>query len=244
MFRRLSREILPASVYWTLRRAYVALARRLTASEVPSDASRLIIFLTPGINHPTGGILSIASLLQETRQLKEVHRAEAIWCVLPGDPPLFKYSWFKNRLHLHDLEWTLRKAKKLESLVLHVPEYSVNRLADWFSKRRDLIDRIGERHFNIMLQNIDQLEGQKIDMLSQFGKVTCTTAHEAYTTAEIRRRLGVPLHKMSVFISPEQYQRKSYEEKENLLVYSPDEHPMKHQVLQRLGTIIPTSGYK
>ncbi len=231
MFRRLFRKILPAQVYWRLRKAYVALARRATASEVPSDASRLIIFLVPGINHPGGGILSIASLLQETRQLKDVHDGDAIWCVIPGDPPLFKYSWFKNRLPLHDFETTLRNAKKLQFLLLHLPENSVNRTTEWLLQHRSLIDRIPQRHFNVMLQNIDQLEGQKIDMLSQFGKVTCTTAHEAYTTDAVRQRLGVPLHKMSVFISPEQYERKHYDQKENLLLYSPDEHPMKHQVL-------------
>src|SRR5690242_13242203 len=108
MLRRLSRRILPRGVYNALRKRYVILARFAVAREVPSGTSRLIIFLAPGINHPSGGILSIASLLRETSEMKGVHGAEAIWCTLPDDPPLFKYSWFKNHLHLHGLESILR----------------------------------------------------------------------------------------------------------------------------------------
>ena len=52
-------------------------------------------------------------------------------------------------------------------------------------------------HLNIMLQNIDRIEGQDIAQLKRFGKVTATTAHEAYSDAKTRDSLGVALHKLA-----------------------------------------------
>ncbi len=240
MLRRLLKNILPTSLYWRLRTYYVAIARAIATGNPPGDTKRLIIFLAPGINHPGGGVLSIASLLQESRELKSVHEAEVIWCTIPGDPPLFKYSWFKNRLYLQDLETVLNNCRKLHSLMIHIPEYAVNRVTEWISAHgQKFIDGIPNVQLNVLLQNIDQARDQKLAALKGFGKATCTTAHEAYSTVQMREKLGMPLHRMSVFISPEQYDRKSYGEKENMLIYSPDEHPMKKSVLAAIANQHP-----
>ena len=49
-----------------------------------------------------------------------------------------------------------------------------------------------------MLQNIDLIEGQNVAELKRFGKVTSTTAHEAYSSSATRDALGVTIHKLSV----------------------------------------------
>ena len=236
---RLSRLILPRALYQQLRRRYFAVLRKVLRVSVARDVRRIIIFLTPGTNHPSGGVLSIASLATESRQLVKLHHAEVIWCTLPGDPSLLKYRWFENRLFLHDADTILRRCTALESLMLHIPEYAVDRVATWLQSHRSKIEQIKHRHLNVLLQNIDQIEGQNISTLRTFGEVTCTTAHEAYSNVSIRQRLGIPLHRMSVYISPEQYRRTAYEEKDHLLIYSPDGHPRKEEVLSHIANHNP-----
>jgi hypothetical protein len=78
-----------------------------------------------------------------------------------------------------------------------------------------------------------------VERLKDFGKLTCTTAHEKYSTPEMSQKLGCPLHKLSTFVSPEKYNRKTYNEKENLIIVSPDLHPKKKEVLRLIAKQFP-----
>jgi hypothetical protein len=66
---------------------------------------------------------------------------------------------------------------------------------------------------------------------------TITTAHQQYCTQYYRNYYGVPLHKLSVWISAEQYFFKPKKEKENLLIYSPDFHQDKEKIINKLQQI-------
>src|SRR5215203_2744194 len=92
---------------------------------------RLIVFLTPGFDSPNGGILSITSIYRESAALQTLHEARVALCTMPGDPPLLKFTWFKNDDYLLDLEALLRRCDQLHYLLLHIPEYAVNRMDDW-----------------------------------------------------------------------------------------------------------------
>jgi len=75
--------------------------------------------------------------------------------------------------------------------------------------------------------------------LKRFGRVTATTAHEAYSNSATRQALGVTVHKLSVYFGPELYKRTAYQDKEPILVVSHDEHPLKEQVLQQVAHAHP-----
>ncbi len=87
--------------------------------------------------------------------------------------------------------------------------------------------------------NIDNIQGKNVSGLKRFGKVTCTTAHEAYTNSTTREAMGVPLHRLSVCIGPEYYSLSGYQEKEDLLIVSPDWHPLKEKVLHQIAQAYP-----
>ena len=78
-----------------------------------------------------------------------------------------------------------------------------------------------------------------IKELEKLGKITCTTAHEQYSTLEIRNKLGFPLHKLSTYVSSEQYIKKRYIEKEDLIIISHDNHPNKSEVLSLIAKQFP-----
>jgi hypothetical protein len=91
-----------------------------------------------------------------------------------------------------------------------------------------------------MLQNIELLSSMRyIKKLRSLGSLTCTTAHEKYSTLELRKKLDFPLHILLVSVSPEKYQRKKYAEKENLMIVSPDPHPKKTTILNLVARQFP-----
>jgi hypothetical protein len=170
-----------------------------------------------------------------------MHGAKVALCAIPGDDPLLvKYSWFEDASYLLDLTTVLRRCADLRRLQLHIPEGGVNRVAQWLDVVRfSLLRNIKEIDLNIMIQNIDLIHGQNIAELKRFGKVTATTAHEAYCNPAMRETLGVPLHRLGVCNGPELYAPSGYGEKEPILVVSHDEHPLKEQVLAQIARALP-----
>jgi hypothetical protein len=184
--------------------------------------------------------MTIASLYRESLALRHLHRAKVVLCALPGDPPLFKYSWFDNSDYILDLESVLKRCPGLDYLLLHMPAYAVDQVFDWLnSSSVTLLRNVKDIHLNILLQSIDNIQGKNVSGLKRFGKVTCTTAHESYTNLATREAMGVPLHRLSTCNGPEFYTRSGYPDKEPLLIVSPDPHPLKEQVLELIAQALP-----
>jgi hypothetical protein len=211
---------------------------------IAPGTKRLIVFLTPGWDVRAGGVLSIAAIYHESARLRDLHQAKVVLCGVPGDDridPLFlKYSWFENSHYVLRLHSVLRSCKDLEYLQIHIPEYTVNRVRDWLMVASSrLLRNVRELHLNILLQNIDQIQGQDVGGLVRFGKVTATTAHEAYSSLATREALGVPLHRLGVCNGPELYSPSIYQDKKPILVVSHDEHHLKEQVLRKIARVVP-----
>lgn len=205
------------------------------------ETENLIIFLTPGYDAVTGGILAISSTYNESKKLKYIHDAEVIMCTLPGDRLLLRYTKFSFHDYIYDFSQVMSYFENLQRLMIHIPVLYVPQfLKNLSAKTLFKIREIGDVHINIMLMNIKNIPPMNcFEELKKIGKVTATTAHEAYTTYELRKKLGFPLHKLGVFISPEFYERKRYKEKENLMIVSPDPHPMKSEILTKIKKHFP-----
>jgi len=216
------------------------LTRSVLTRVTTIGTKRLIVYLTPGYDMRTGGVIAIASLYRESIALRHIHGARVALCTVPGDPPFFKYSWFKNHNYILDLESVLRDCTQLDYLLIHIPAYTVDRVLDWLtSVSPTLLSKIREIHLNVMFMNVENIRGKNVSGLKRFGKVSCTTGHEAYTNAAWREALGVPLHRLSCCIGPECYSLSGYQEKESLLIVSPDPHPIKEKVLEHISQACP-----
>jgi hypothetical protein len=201
---------------------------------------RLIVFLTPGWDLRSGGVHAIALSFGATKALKALHGWRVAMCAVPGDAFFLKYTWFKNRNYILDLESLLRRCGRLDHLLLHIPEYAVHYVLVWLrAVPTGLLSDIGEIHFNVMIQNIDLLQGPQVRELLRFGTVTCTTAHESYTNQKVRDMVGVPLHRLGVLTGPENYPVSPYRAKEQLMIVSNDPHPRKEEVLQAIAKAFP-----
>jgi hypothetical protein len=214
--------------------------RSVITQAVALRTRRLIIFLTPGFDGPSGGILSIAWTYRESQLLSDLHGAKVAICTIPGEPPLLKYTWFKNSNYLLDLEELLNRCNELDYLLIHIPEYAVNQVADWLDSYEPKLRNIKELHLNVLVQHIDIMQGQDLKHLERFGKVTCTTAHEAYSNAATREAFGVSLHRLSCCNGPDRYTLSRYEDKQPLLMVGHDQHPLKETVIAEIGRALPS----
>lgn len=206
-----------------------------------TNIKSIIIFLTPGYDIVNGGVLSIYSLYSETKRLKNVHKGEVIMCTVPGEPTILRYTHFKNDVNLFNFSIVLEYFRHLESLTVHIPEYAVPKFIRKISKRdRIKLMSISNVHFNIMLQNIWLMcDLNWIKKLQSIGRVTCTTAHERYCTLANRKKYGIPFHLLSTFVSPELYTKKKLNEKENLMIISPDSYYEKDKIMKYIQKNFP-----
>ena len=204
-------------------------------AEFKPNGNRLIVFLVPGVDMVGGGVLSIMSLADETERVSHVHGADVYVSPCPGELPLLRFTKFENSRMLVDLELLLsRYSENGQDVLIHIPEVYLQR---FLRNGKSIIERFfgANFKFNIMLQNIDYIPEKKdVVKLKMMGETTCTTAHESYSNKETEGRIGCPIFHFSVWISPEQYQRISYNNKQNLIVISPDSHPKKEQIISDL----------
>jgi len=214
---------------------------KLLKKNYSPSIKKSIIFLTPGVDIVSGGILSISSVFEETEKLKPIHEAESIMCIVPGDPLLLRYTKFESQNYIYNLSQALSHFQNLETLVMHIPECCVSQFIRELPIRDYLrLSRIKDVHFNTMIQNIELLSPMKyVEKLKKLGTLTGTTAHERYSTPEIRKKLGFPLHRLSTYVSPEKYNKRKYIEKENLMVVSHDSHPRKSEVISLIAREFP-----
>lgn len=190
---------------------------------------RLIVFFVPtGSNKISGGILSICSIYRIVKNLKQLHNCDVIASYLPNKKDDdFKYRTFENEMVIYNFYEIEEKFSNLEYLQIHVPEIMVSVFKDKEAKLKsfyNFIKKIKITELNILNQN--DLFMPSIDYInfvkSKFNSATITVAHKKYATLEKREQYNLPLHLLSPWLNPVPYKVRSYEEKENLIIYSPD----------------------
>jgi hypothetical protein len=209
-------------------------------------AKKLIVFLVggadwnSGIDKISGGIISIVSICEESASLKEVHGAEVIMCTLPGQHLMLKHTQFKNNTDVFRFDQLRKYFTGVNDIIFHVPEFLCGYLIEHLDEVNiNWLKAIDKVQINILNQNIKLMPSPSIvqDLKSLAHLVTSTTAHQRYCTQEARNYYGIPVHKFSVWISPEKYTYRKYPEKENIVIVSPDLHPMRDAVLEKLHAI-------
>lgn len=209
-------------------------------------SSSLIVFLIPGLDNETrsekisGGIMSIVSLYEETKKLKSIHNSETVLVTFPQERLLLRHEKFANDSIVLRYEQLPFYFKNTESLLVHVPEFLCEHLLMQIEKRQlTWLMKITDLKMNILNQNIKLMPSANVisELERLSASFTITTAHQKYCNLHLRQLYGVPLHLLSVWISPEKYTYFDFSLKENLVVISPDYHPEKEKILKLLEGI-------
>lgn len=239
-------------IYYKEQRAKVFRERKIKKQQnelikqCNSTAEKLVVFLImgtdweTGIDKISGGTISIVSLCEESKKLKEVHNAEVIMCTFPNEHLLLHHTQFKNNTAVFRFEQLKEYFKTVNNILIHIPEFLTPYFLENISNSdKAWLKKMMKLNINIMNQNIQLMpENKYIDELKKFAsEVTISTAHQQYCNEYYRDKYNVPLHKFSVWISPEKYFFIPYAAKENLIVVSPDDHPMKDLIINKLNLI-------
>lgn len=228
-------------------KSIVKIHKREFSKEFNSEIKKAIVFIVPGADKDTGketmsgGVISILSIAAETKDIFKNNKEVAILvCTHTDDFLLVKYQNIENKFIIYSFNQIVENFKGLEEIIIHVTDYAVTHFVTHQPKKeKKYLAKLKKVHFNIMNQNIKLMPKQHIvnKLKTMYNLVTITTAHQQYSTQYYREFYDVPLHKFSVWISPEQYEFVDYKNKENLLVYSLDFHPLKEEILKSLRKI-------
>jgi hypothetical protein len=220
------------------------MATQFTASEASRDmgdanARKLVWFLVPSWDVCGGGLLSISYFHAETQMLLGGPGVAVVASTYPNAPTLKKYTAFPNSMDIFSFSEIVTYFKSVEYAILHIPEYFCKDFPSQLSPTERLfLDTIPRLQVNIMLQNVDQCKPDDIQPLRTLtDEITCTTAHDRYSTQEQSTRFGIPLHKLSVFVDG--YEQRGWAEKQDIMVLSPDQHPLRNRVIDTVKKGLP-----
>ena len=256
------KELLPSFLKPTIRFLYYKNQRKKFFREITikkkqdkllrlqydKDEKELIVFLVPGADWDTakdnisGGVLSIASLYNETKKLFKIHNSKTIMCTFPGDHLLLEHTRFENDITVFRFKQLSEYFTGVKKMIIHIPELFVEYFQPGLTKYEcDFLKRIEFLQINILNQNINLMPGKNIiDSLQFFTKnITVTTAHKKYCTKDYRLQYNVPLHFFSTFADPGKYDFIQYSQKEDLIVFSPDHDEKNKEITEVLKSAFP-----
>lgn len=194
-----------------------------------SNTKKLILFFVPsGTDRINGGILSICTIYNIVKTLKDIHGCDVVASFLPGKSETdYKYRKFSNEMIIFTFKEIERYFDHLDFAEIHIPDVMI---AAFNKENKRMVpffrwtENIKDIKINLLNQNdLFMPPIEKIDNVKKmFPNTTMTMAHKRYATLEKRNYYGVPLHLFSAWLSPTPYNRKAFSEKENLVIYSPD----------------------
>jgi hypothetical protein len=176
-----------------------------------ANARKLVWFLVPSWDVCGGGLLSISYFHAETQVLLGGSGVAVVASTYPNAPTLQRYTAFPNSMDIFSFTEVITHFKSVHHAILHIPEYFCKDFPSQLSPTERLyLDTIPRLQVNIMLQNVDQCKPDDIEPLRTLtDEITCTTAHDRYSTQEHSTRFGIPLHKLSVFVDGYEQRRRA-----------------------------------
>lgn len=207
-----------------------------------NDNNNVVIFLIPGWEIRSGGILSIYSFYYETVALLG-DQASVLMMSYPNSNKIRRYSWFENEIEIYPFDLFVNKKNSKKNLTIHIPEYYVKNFINSLNDNQINILKLNKNiHINILNQNIEYMPTlEELSTLSVLtNNVTCTTAHDSYTTPHYRDYYGLPIHKLSSWFDRNEIIVQPYESKKDVMIVSPDEHPLKEEVLSTIKQSLPS----
>ncbi len=205
-----------------------------------TNSKKVIVFLTPPRTKINGGVMSIFSLCEGARNI--VKNAYCCLATYPGKETYVINDKFLNYEKIIRFEQIVKNAKNVQELILHIPDYySSCFYKDLNKKEISFLKSIPNLQINILNQNIEQMpEPKKLQDLYKLTKnITQTLAHNRYANQEVCNKYQIPTHLFSVNIDLTKYKTYSFEDKEKIVVLSPDTNEYKDKIVNKLKQELP-----
>ena len=166
----------------------------------------------------------------------------SVLTTFPSKVTYERNTFFKNDEKIYRWEQIVNNAKNVKELIIHIPEYFSDKFSTALTNKDfKFLKQIENVQINILNQNIELMpEPEKIKGLYKItNNVTQTIAHDRYATQEVCDKWQIPTHFLSVHIDTSGYRSYAFEEKEKIIVLSPDEAPYKEAIVKKLKQELP-----
>lgn len=199
------------------------------------SSQKLTIFLVPPRGRLTGGIISIFKLHEISSEVQK----DSL-CLLVTYPGFFTratHGDYESAQQIYRWEQITQYGKQARELIIHIPEYySAGFYSDLSASDIEFVKSIPLLKINILNQNLLLMpERDKIQTLFRLtNHVTQTVGFERNATQKVCDHYGLPLYAVPSYIDLENCVKKDYSAKRKIILYSPDEHPLKKRVVQHL----------
>ena len=193
-------------------------------SSINKTAKTLIIYLIPPVKTVNGGIKSIFNMHAVTNNLLRSDDCEVLLITLPSIITYAKNNLFKNTSPVFRLS-QITAFTNIDKLIIHIPEYALVKFASSLNEKYKLyLSSIPNVQINIMNQNsLLCPTPETCNVLRNItSNITQTTAFARDTTQERATLYNMPVHRFGVASDMSQYHVKTYAEKKNIIVLSPD----------------------
>lgn len=213
--------------------------------EYDPETESLIVFLLPTSDSIGGGVMSINSIAKVTKELtenlEEIKDYKIIFATCPSNYTFCNYTKFKCSFNIYRFNMLREHFKNLKNLIIHIPEIlAVDFITQVSPEDSAWLYNIENLKINILNQNNEKMfRPSYIKFLGAFSdNVTMTCAHQKYCTPNQRSSYNIPVHMLSTSNLVE-YKYRSYEKKEPLLLFSPDENEFKKAILDKIKSQFP-----
>lgn len=233
---------------WKKQFREVKIRRNQKASigKIDPKTEKLVLFFIPGADYfsgkenISGGLISIVSLVQETSLIYQGTPTMVLCATYYNDHLVFKLSSFKNETDVYSPELIEKYFTNVRELILHIPELFVTDFVNNQQQNSWFIS-ISSVQINVLNQNIQLMPDHNVlnELKTKFSTCTITTAHKKYCNPYYRNSYEIPLHQLSVWISPENYINTAVNEKENLILFSPDNKELTQGLISFFSNELP-----
>ena len=231
------KQLLEDFTYLKDKNKILNIQKNLLSKNYNCNLKNVVIFLVPGKVKINGGVMSICSLAKVSKEILKIKEYEILIATLPGERTFNKYTEFDSEFDIFNFNDLLKYFRSLENVILHIPEYAINKhfFNNLTEEEVKKLKEIKNLKLNILNQNTLLMpssgDANKLRILSE--NITMTIAHRKYCTRELSIEYKMPVHFFSAeYIAT--YQFKEYKDKENIILYSPDFHESKTQILNKL----------
>ncbi len=184
-----------------------------------------------------GGVMSIFSISDAMRNVSKDSNTRVHIITYPPNPGYGKNPLFFNEEHVYGIDEIISKYKNIDSLLINIPELVAKKAFEMLIPYKHYLDSISDLKINILNQNIRYMPDFDVFCKLYYftNYITQTTAHDRYGTQETANKYSLPLKHLSVNLDASMYKKIGYAEKEDLIVYSPDNSSGKSDVVKALN---------
>lgn len=209
----------------TIPRTYYL--QNIRISSMRKNTKSLIVYLIPPEKRIDGGVKSIYNMCSVTRKLLKSDDCDVLLVTYPSILSHYHNDLFPNSEVVFRFSQLRKNYPELDSLVINIEHYVKYFGISLSKKDIKYLQSIPNLQINAMNQNsICYPKPQQLQYLySLTPNITQTTAFARDTTQERANLYNMPVHLFGAMDNPYEYHLKTYSEKKNIIVLSPDSCP-------------------